>query len=143
MARREEIYILNEGGETLFYYSSIDGESGESDQKQFLTASYLAAVIQFSKAAAKGNIIRHFEMGKVYVGLKPGIQHPLTYVYVAEKKRLVNEKRLDKILEQVIRGFEGRYPLQEVSNWNGDTEAFDAYKTDVKRILRNILTGLF
>ncbi len=66
MAKREEIYVLNEGGETLFYYSTLNEGAGETDQKQFLTASYLTAVIQFAKAAAKGNIIRHFEMGKVY-----------------------------------------------------------------------------
>jgi hypothetical protein len=143
MAKREEIYILNEGGETLFYYSTIEGESSDVDKKQFLTASYLTAVLQFTKAAAKGNIIRHFEMGKVYVGLKTGNKLPLTYVYVAEKKRMVNEKRLDKILDQVIEGFESKFDLEKIRSWDGDTEAFDEYKGEIKRILRNFLTGLF
>lgn len=132
---KQELYIMDKGGQMLFYFSNLQGKSGEDDQNKLLTASYLTGVLQFAKAAS-GNLISSFEMGKSDIFLKKGAKIELYYVLIAEKKVKMKEKKADKILAIIVEEFENCYTPDDISNWDGDLDACIDFTPTVKKILK-------
>ena len=132
---RQELYIMDKGGQLLFYFSNLQGKTAEDEHNKLLTASYLTGVLQFAKAAS-GNLISSFEMGKSNIFLKKGAIIELFYVLIAEKKVKLNEKKADKILTTIVEEFEHCYTPDEISNWDGDLDACIDFTPNVKKILR-------
>ena len=132
---KQELYIMDKGGQMIFYFSNAKEKLDDEDQNKLLTASYLTGVLQFAKAAS-GNLISSFEMGKSDIFLKKGVIIELFYVLIAEKKVKINEKKADKILTTIVEEFEHCYTPDEISNWNGDLDACIDFTPNVKKILR-------
>ena len=136
MARpKQELYIMDKGGQMIFYFSNAKEKLAEDEHNKLLTASYLTGVLQFAKAAS-GNLISSFEMGKSNIFLKKGTIIELFYVLIAEKKVKMNEKKADKILNAIVEEFEHCYTPDEISNWNGDLDACIEFTPNVKKILK-------
>lgn len=132
---KQELYILDRGGQMVFYYSNLQGKVDEDDQNKLLTASYLTGVLQFAKAAS-GNLISSFEMGKSDIFLKKGEIIELFYVIIAEKKVKLNEKKAEKILTSIVEEFEHCYTPDDIENWDGDLDACIEFTPTIKKILR-------
>jgi len=132
---KQELYILDRGGQMVFYFSNSKEQKGEDDQNKLLTASYLTGVLQFAKAAS-GNLISSFEMGKSDIFLKKGEKIELFYVLIAEKKVKMNEKKAEKILIAIVEEFEQCYTPDDISNWDGDLDACIEFTPTIKKILK-------
>ena len=132
---KQELYILDRGGQMVFYYSNLQGKLAEDEQNKLLTASYLTGVLQFAKAAS-GNLISSFEMGKSDIFLKKGEKIELFYVLIAEKKVKMNEKKAEKILIAIVEEFEQCYTPDDISNWDGDLDACIEFTPTIKKILK-------
>jgi len=132
---KQELYILDRGGQMVFYFSNSKDQNGEDDQNKLLTASYLTGVLQFAKAAS-GNLISSFEMGKSDIFLKKGEIIELFYVLIAEKKVKMNEKKAEKILPLIIEEFERCYTPDDIAKWDGDLDACIEFTPTIKKILR-------
>ncbi len=132
---KQELYILDKGGQMLFYFSNSKDKPDDEDQSKLLTASYLTGVLQFAKAAS-GNLISSFEMGKSNIFLKKGILIELFYVLIAEKKVKMNEKKADKILDTIVEEFEHCYTPDVISSWDGDLDACIEFTPIIKKILK-------
>ena len=132
--KRQELYILDKGGQMVFYFNpTLD--SDDEDNSQLLTASYLTGILQFAKASS-GNLISSFELGKIKIMLKVGIKLPLYYVYIVAKEIRLKEKKTDQILSQIITEFEDLVTSEELESWTGDLTAFDNFIPNVKKILK-------
>ena len=132
---KQELYILDYGGQMVFYFSNSKEKTDEDDQNKLLTASYLTGVLQFAKAAS-GNLISSFEMEKSDIFLKKGIKIDLYYVLIAEKKAKMNDKKAEKILIEIVEEFEHCYTPDDISNWDGDLDACIEFTPTIKKILR-------
>ena len=130
--RRKEIYILDQGGQMVHYFSP---SQNEDDNSKLLTASYLTGILSFAKAAS-GNLISSFELGKIKIMLKVGIQLPLFYVFIVGNDTKLKEKKIDQILTQIIADFEEMVSLEELKDWTGDLTAFDQFIPTIKKILK-------
>ncbi|RLI61177.1 MAG: hypothetical protein DRO88_13365 [Promethearchaeia archaeon] len=132
---KQELYIMDKGGQMLFYYSNIQGNSLDDEQNKLLTASYLTGVLQFAKAAS-GNLISSFEMGKSNIFLKKGNRIELFYVYIADKKVKLNEKKADKTLSVIVEEFEKCYTPDDIASWDGDLDACIDFTPIVKKFIK-------
>lgn len=132
---KQELYILDRGGQMVFYYSNAKEKLADDDQNKLLTASYLTGVLQFAKAAS-GNLISSFEMGKSDIFLKKGEKIELFYVLIAEKKVKMNEKKAEKILIAIVEEFEQCYTPDDISNWDGDLDACIEFTPTIKKIIK-------
>ena len=132
---KQELYILDRGGQMIFYFSNAKDKDSDDDQSKLLTASYLTGVLQFAKAVS-GNLISSFEMGKSDIFLKKGEKIDLFYVLIAEKKVKMNEKKADKSLTVIVEEFEHCYTLDDISNWDGDLDACIEFTPFVKKFLK-------
>ncbi|MHA1744551.1 MAG: hypothetical protein ACTSWW_01040 [Promethearchaeota archaeon] len=130
--RRKEIYILDQGGQMVHYFSP---SQNEDDNSKLLTASYLTGILSFAKAAS-GNLISSFELGKIKIMLKVGIKLPLFYVFIVGNDTKLKEKKIDQILTQIIADFEEMISLEELKDWTGDLTAFDQFIPTIKKILK-------
>ena len=130
--RRKEIYILDQGGQMVHYFSP---SQNEDDNSKLLTASYLTGILSFAKAAS-GNLISSFELGKIKIMLKVGIKLPLFYVFIVGNDVKIKEKKTDQILTQIIADFEEMVSLEELNDWTGDLTAFDQFIPTIKKILK-------
>ena len=130
--RRREIYILDQGGQMVHYFSP---SQNEDDNSKLLTASYLTGILSFAKAAS-GNLISSFELGKIKIMLKVGIKLPLFYVFIVGNDVKIKEKKTDQILTQIIADFEEMVSLEELNDWTGDLTAFDQFIPTIKKILK-------
>lgn len=133
MEKRQEIYILDKGGQMVFYFNATEKAENE-EQSKLLTASYLTGILQFAKAAS-GDIISTFELGKLNIMLKAG-NLPLFYVFIAGKKTKLKEKKIDKMLTQIINDFESTHTIEQINNWDGNLYAFDDFTPKIKKILK-------
>jgi len=130
--RRQEIYILDQGGQMVHYFSP---SQNEDDNSKLLTASYLTGILSFAKAAS-GNLISSFELGKIKIALKIGVKLPLFYVFIVGNDTKLKEKKIDQILTQIIADFEEMVSLEELKDWTGDLTAFDQFIPTIKKILK-------
>jgi hypothetical protein len=130
--RRREIYILDQGGQMVHYFSP---SQDEDDNSKLLTASYLTGILSFAKAAS-GNLISSFELGKIKIMLKVGIKLPLFYVFIMGNDVKIKEKKTDQILTQIITEFEEMVSLEDLNSWTGDLTAFDQFIPKIKKILK-------
>ncbi len=137
MDYRIELFILNQAGEIIFFFSNQGESSKREEQTRFLTASYLTSILKFAKATS-GNIISTFEMGKININLRLGISLSLIFVMLLDKRIRVSEKQIDKILGDLITEFEKSYNQEQLAKWNGNLEAFDDFIPLAKRILKKI-----
>lgn len=133
--RKQEIYILDQGGQMVHYFNAAPSKNEEEDQSKLLTASYLTGILSFAKAAS-GNLISSFELGKIKIMLKVGIKLPLFYVYIVGTDIKLKEKKTDQILTQIITNFEDMISLEELTSWTGDVTAFDQFIPVIKKILK-------
>jgi len=135
LEEREELYILDKGGQIVYYFNTSQTELDENEHSRLLTASYLTGVLQFARKAS-GDFISTFELGKLNIMLKLGGGLPLYYVFIVGKKVKLNQKKADKLLSQIIEAFEAVYTIERLNEWNGDIYAFDDFTPTVKRILK-------
>ncbi len=133
MEKRQEIYVLDKGGQMVYYFNATKRVDDE-EQSQLLTASYLTGILQFAKAAS-GDIISTFELGKLNIMLKQG-NLPLYYVFIAGKKTKLKEKKIDKLLTQIIHEFESTHTIEQLNDWDGNLYAFDDFTPAIKKILK-------
>ncbi|MHA1673273.1 MAG: hypothetical protein ACTSYI_06570 [Promethearchaeota archaeon] len=133
MKKRRELYILDKGGQIIFYFNSI--KTDDEDQSMLLTASYLTGVLQFARRAS-GDFISTFELGTLRIMLKLGKALPLYYVFIAGKDTKMKEKQIDQVLTSIIEAFEGHVSPEQVKTWDGNIYAFDDFTPAVKKILK-------
>ncbi|MHA1520332.1 MAG: hypothetical protein ACTSRK_09125 [Promethearchaeota archaeon] len=133
MKKRRELYILDKGGQILYYFNSV--KTDDEDQSMLLTASYLTGVLQFARRAS-GDFISTFELGTLRIMLKLGKIHPLYYVFIAGKDTKMKEKKIDQVLASIIEAFEGHVSPEQVKKWDGNIYAFEDFTPKVKKILK-------
>lgn len=133
MSKRRELYILDKGGQIIFYFSTKSDSS--EDQSMLLTASYLTGVLQFARRAS-GDFISTFELGTLRIMLRLGKNLPLYYVLIAGKDTKIKEKQIDQMLSAIIEAFEGYCSKEMLDSWNGNLYAFDDFTPKVKKILK-------
>ena len=134
MSKRQELYILDRGGQILFYFCTTKAENKE-DQSMLLTASYLTGVLQFARMAS-GDFISTFELGKLRIMLRIGKKMPLYYVFIAGKETKLKEKKIDQILTAIIDAFEKFITPETMKNWSGNIYEFEEFTPIVKKILK-------
>jgi hypothetical protein len=135
MEKKKEFYILDKGGQMVYYLDTSKGLDDDEEDSKLLTASYLTGILQFAKAAS-GDIISNFELGKMDIYLKVGKELPLYYVYIVGKKIRSRKRRIDKYLSKIIDEFEKQYSEKELDEWDGDLSAFNEFTPTVKKILK-------
>ena len=133
MSKRRELYVLDKGGQILYYFSTK--YDSKEDQSMLLTASYLTGVLQFARRAS-GDFISTFELGTLRIMLRVGKNLPLYYVLIAGKETKIKEKQIDQMLTAIIEAFEKICTLEKLNNWNGNIYEFEEFTPKVKKILK-------
>lgn len=134
MGKRRELYILDKGGQIVFYYNTTKTDE-EGEQSMLLTASYLTGVLQFARRAS-GDFISTFELGTLRIMLRIGKNIPLYYVFIAGKETKMKEKKIDQVLTSIIEAFENHITNEQLESWNGNIYAFEDFTPKVKKILK-------
>jgi hypothetical protein len=134
MSKRRELYILDKGGQIVYYFNSSSNDSSE-EQSMLLTASYLTGVLQFARRAS-GDFISTFELGTLRIMLRLGKKLPLYYVFIAGKETKMKEKKIDKVLSDIIIAFEDLVTPDQLDSWSGNIYQFEDFTPTVKRILK-------
>ncbi|MHA1795361.1 MAG: hypothetical protein ACTSUK_04560 [Promethearchaeota archaeon] len=133
MSKRRELYVLDKGGQILYYFSTK--YDSKEDQSMLLTASYLTGVLQFARRAS-GDFISTFELGTLRIMLRVGKNLPLYYVLIAGKETKIKEKQIDQMLTAIIEAFEEICTLEKLNNWSGNIYEFEEFTPKVKKILK-------
>jgi hypothetical protein len=139
MAKKEELFIINDGGQILHHVARTNENNEDQDQKKMLTASYLTAILQFAKAASHGQMISTFELGKSKIFIKSGQKIPLYFILIVDKKAKIKDKKVDKAVSLIVEGFEGKFSKEEIDSWDGDVDAFKSCSDFIKQILKKNL----
>jgi hypothetical protein len=130
-----EIYIINNAGNILFYYSRDTPSSTDqstSDEKHLLVASFLTGILQFAKVLHNDKI-SNFEMGERRVVIIPSINTITYYVTISEKTEKRKNKELETELFRIRKQFEEKFGSNAITNWDGNTETFKSFRNVLER----------
>ncbi|MHA1646567.1 MAG: hypothetical protein ACTSVL_03250 [Promethearchaeota archaeon] len=134
--KQQFVYILDKGGQIVFYADAENLQNPQDDA--LLTASYLTALLQFTKAITNEEMMNFFEMGKLKVFVKHSSLIPVFYVYLVGKKLKISEKKVNDRLNKLAKEFESRFSIYDLQEWDGSTDFFSAFIKPFKKIFRRI-----
>jgi hypothetical protein len=140
-----EIYVINNAGNILFYYSRTSQASitqSSHDEQHQLVASFLTSILQFAKALHNDEI-SNFEMGSRRVVIIPSINSTVYYVTISEKTEKKKTKELETELLRVRKLFEEKFGTNAITTWDGNTETFMSFKNVLERNMANNVDDYF
>ncbi|OLS12032.1 MAG: hypothetical protein RBG13Loki_4376 [Promethearchaeota archaeon CR_4] len=128
----EEILIINNAGNVLFYYTP---EKMDSQSKQVIIASFLTAIQQFARAVEHGGCSL-FNLSKRKIAIRSAQNLPISYVLLfdPDSKIARKPKKVDDVLDSIQSAFEKRYDEKTVCSWIGDAKVFADFKDIIERI---------
>jgi hypothetical protein len=140
-----EIYIINNAGNILFYYSRDNPSSTTekfTEEKHLLIASFLTGVLQFAKVLHNDKI-SNFEMGERRVVIIPSMNTNAYYVAISEKTEKRKNKDLETELLRIRKLFEEKYGSNAITNWDGNIDAFTSFKNVLERNMADNIDDYF
>ncbi len=131
----EEVLIINDAGNVLFYYTP--GKSPDCGSKNLLMASFLTAIQQFAKVMEHGALFS-FDLAKKKIVMRNGEKLTIYYVFLVdpESKIARKTKKLEDVLDSIQTEFEKRYDETVVRDWNGDKHTFFDFRNYLEHTVK-------
>jgi hypothetical protein len=117
----QDLWIMQEGGAVLFKHT----QSEKIDPQLF--GGFMSALNSMAATFSQDGL-NNFELGELrfFVLKHKGL------IFVANTKKKVKPKLVEKDIQNNITKFIKKYPEEVIQNWNGDLAFFNSFKAEIE-----------